>query len=744
MSTQTTTQAPTQTQGRGSGQRGRRGNRGRGGGRGRRGGGGKASVAVQSAAVIAHDKEEEAVAEDAVKSIAKTDDAATADGEDICFICAEPVKYYSVSVCNHRTCHVCSLRLRALYKKLDCTFCKEPQPSVVFTSSPDAPWSSYTPDVIPYKDPKLAIFFETQEMMEDSLVLLRFNCPDSTCDYIGNGWSDLKLHTRATHGKVMCDICIRFKKIFAHEHTLYTPSQLPFHIPSLQRGHRHNPPKEQIEGGVHPHCEFCRESYFGDEELFKHMREKHEECFVCKRNEVKDQYFKNYDALEQHFSQAHYPCHQPVCQARKFVVFGSALDLKAHMVEEHGADMSTRDRKDARRIQADFEFEEVGVGGRRGGRRDRGDREREREPPPAAASSSAPSGPTPAGSRRRAAFGGNLTAEGSNGASSTPNGVSRVQSRRQSPSPSGDVDPAVAERHTAFLARVATVAANPNHAIPAVKAAVRSYRANESAARDLISTVWTISDRNLEGTASVINGLVDILDDEEKKRDLLQAWNGFKIEQRNQFPELTPTGQGSEYAGITGGRLLNAKQTASSRSSNQSSRQVLDRVARAAASTSGASAQPARAAPAFPPLQSTSGPAASRHTQHTTPWAGSSVTAPPPPAAQVFRAPTSVPGPGAKSKGGAPVNLSKSAFPELPSSSSTRVPKGAVGGNQSLRKILGNATPPTPVWESGSRGASGSSTPVGEGSGDVEGGGGKKKGKGKGKQTLFTLGSFPT
>jgi E3 ubiquitin-protein ligase ZNF598 len=85
-------------------------------------------------------------------------------------------------------------------------------------------------------------------------------------------------------------------------------------------------------------------------------------------------------------------------------------------------------------------------------------------------------------------------------------------------------------RHTAFLARVSSIANNPNHAIPAVKAAVRSYRANESAARDLISTVWTISDRNLEGTASIVNGLVDLLDDEEKKRDLLQAWNGFKIE----------------------------------------------------------------------------------------------------------------------------------------------------------------------------------------------------------------------
>ena len=42
----------------------------------------------------------------------------------ICWICAEPVKYYSVSACNHRTCHICALRLRALYKKLDCTFCK--------------------------------------------------------------------------------------------------------------------------------------------------------------------------------------------------------------------------------------------------------------------------------------------------------------------------------------------------------------------------------------------------------------------------------------------------------------------------------------------------------------------------------------------------------------------------------------------------------------------------------------------
>lgn len=46
------------------------------------------------------------------------------DDADVCWICAEPVKYYAVPECNHRTCHVCALRLRALYKKMDCTFCK--------------------------------------------------------------------------------------------------------------------------------------------------------------------------------------------------------------------------------------------------------------------------------------------------------------------------------------------------------------------------------------------------------------------------------------------------------------------------------------------------------------------------------------------------------------------------------------------------------------------------------------------
>jgi hypothetical protein len=47
-------------------------------------------------------------------------------------------------------------------------------------------------------------------------------------------------------------------------------------------------PKDQVEGGVHPLCDFCRECFFGDDELYAHMRDSHEECFICKRNEIRD------------------------------------------------------------------------------------------------------------------------------------------------------------------------------------------------------------------------------------------------------------------------------------------------------------------------------------------------------------------------------------------------------------------------------------------------------------------------
>lgn len=96
-----------------------RGSRGRG--RGGRGGGGRDKQANASRGAEASGKTT-AEGESRSKQVpAATDDA---DDGEICFICASNVEHTSVSPCNHRTCHICALRLRALYKNKACAHCR--------------------------------------------------------------------------------------------------------------------------------------------------------------------------------------------------------------------------------------------------------------------------------------------------------------------------------------------------------------------------------------------------------------------------------------------------------------------------------------------------------------------------------------------------------------------------------------------------------------------------------------------
>lgn len=52
------------------------------------------------------------------------DDDHDPDNLKYCFICTEPIKIYALGSCDHRYCHLCSLRLRALYKDMKCSMCK--------------------------------------------------------------------------------------------------------------------------------------------------------------------------------------------------------------------------------------------------------------------------------------------------------------------------------------------------------------------------------------------------------------------------------------------------------------------------------------------------------------------------------------------------------------------------------------------------------------------------------------------
>lgn len=100
--------------------------------------------------------------------------------------------------------------------------------------------------------------------------------------------------------------------------------------------------------------------FYDNEALFGHLRKQHEQCFICVRNRSgRDQFFLNYQQLEQHFEQAHFTCSAQVCRDTKFVVFETAMDLQQHEMEVHGEALShttKRAMKEARRLQLDFSY----------------------------------------------------------------------------------------------------------------------------------------------------------------------------------------------------------------------------------------------------------------------------------------------------------------------------------------------------------------------------------------------------
>lgn len=104
---------------RGGGDRGRgaRGGRGRGAGRG----GGNA----QQSTALAPETLEKSL--QTLNISAETKEGENADGgieDSVCFICANPVIYHSIAPCGHSTCHICSLRMRALYGNKACAHCR--------------------------------------------------------------------------------------------------------------------------------------------------------------------------------------------------------------------------------------------------------------------------------------------------------------------------------------------------------------------------------------------------------------------------------------------------------------------------------------------------------------------------------------------------------------------------------------------------------------------------------------------
>lgn len=63
----------------------------------------------------------------------------------------------------------------------------------------------------------------------------------------------------------------------------------------------------------------------------------------------------------------------------------------------------------------------------------------------------------------------------------------------------------------------------------AIRSAVKAWRSAESNVYDMLDTIFTVFERNMDKTSTVILKLVDLLEG-EKKDELLEAWGGMKVE----------------------------------------------------------------------------------------------------------------------------------------------------------------------------------------------------------------------
>jgi hypothetical protein len=74
---------------------------------------------------------------------------------------------------------------------------------VIYTNDATKRYEEFSAADISSSDDNLGIRYENVEICEDTVLLLRYNCPDPSCDVACLGWPDLHRHVKTIHQKAM-------------------------------------------------------------------------------------------------------------------------------------------------------------------------------------------------------------------------------------------------------------------------------------------------------------------------------------------------------------------------------------------------------------------------------------------------------------------------------------------------------------------------------------------------------------
>lgn len=403
--------------------------------------------------------------------------------------------------------------------------------------------------------------------MGDTILLLRYNCPDGDCDFAGLGWPDLHRHVRAVHHKKMCDLCTRNKKVFTHEHEMFTDKELGEH---MRKGDDKPGAVDQTGFKGHPLCNFCGERFYDGDKLYEHCRSKHERCFLCDRRDSRQpHYYLDYNALENHFKKDHFLCYDRECLEKKFVVFDTEIDLKAHQVSEHGNQLSKDARRDARLVDMSaFDFrpsyqqERQGGGRGGGGRESRRGRDPNAEPIPA--SSAQPLRRDELAFQRQLAISqGQQQAQASSSNRPNPPPPSRPAQppppRTGTPSTQPIIDAmqnvsvsdlssltpeqrAGLTRHGAVIERASNLLGSDSTKINSFRTYISNYNRGSMTAEQLIDAFFALfSETSSNALGTLVREVAELFEDKKKAEALRKAWQNWRAINED-YPSLPGIG----------------------------------------------------------------------------------------------------------------------------------------------------------------------------------------------------------
>jgi hypothetical protein len=86
------------------------------------------------------------------------------------------------------------------------------------------------------------------------------------------------------HGRCLCSLCLQEGRLFPLELEAYEGAE------ALQAH----------TAAAHPHCDFCRRTFYDDDALWKHMHQVHYSCHVCPPPIAANAYFNRARDLLEH------------------------------------------------------------------------------------------------------------------------------------------------------------------------------------------------------------------------------------------------------------------------------------------------------------------------------------------------------------------------------------------------------------------------------------------------------------